>query len=820
MGFLDIFKKPNASRRFDSLFQDLFNEARSKKPDTYTDPSYHHLANLKEAQKLGSDDTRDFLLFILDQAREDWQKKKQFDRNGIWYHSLRIADHLLKHVDLETATMEKIAGAFAEIRKLKSALYYVPYITFLHAMQRSVRKYGYTPSTKSVLKTLLHDRTGYIGVDERKENDLILFLLQENASFEIAEHDQWGPMVITYLKSCDQETCAAWVTLFGHAKVGAGKSTPAAKWLKEAEGLLQKVGHEVYATQMIKWLQHLQGMLQDAHKAEHNNFLREENHEIVKGLIWCAGMVNDPSLHSTLEDYAVWAYKKKAGVGSLSVKTGTAAMFAFSTLPVKEGVARLSKFKTKIKNNSILKSIDKILRTLSEKKGLSISAMEELAVPDFGIVNGEMNMVMENCIARYSFQAGEITWLRDGRAQKSVPVEIKDTFAAEIKAFKKTIKEAGQMLPVVKSRLEQSYLEQREWEFDTWYKLYMEHELVSIIAKDLVWHFSQGEQKCQGIFSAGRFVDSSGEAITWLTASTKVQLWHPIGFAPEKIVAWRNFLRAKKIVQPFKQAYREVYIVTDAELRTEVYSNRYAAHILRQHQFAALLKQRGWMYRIQGTWDSHNTPYLTLSKWNLTAEFLVNADWAEGEGVVNDMGIFNYITTDQVRFVNGLNAVPLQEVPAIVFSEVMRDVDLFVGVTSIGNDAAWQDGGDRLQDRYWREYSFRDLSESAKIRSQVLESLIPSLKIAPVCSFDKKFLIVKGKLKTYKIHMGSGNILMEPDDRYLCIVPESKNISKAGEKIFLPFEGDGILSIIISKALLLADDDKIKDVTITRQLKN
>jgi hypothetical protein len=34
----------------------------------------------------------------------------------------------------------------------------------------------------------------------------------------------------------------------------------------------------------------------------------------------------------------------------------------------------------------------------------------------------------------------------------------------------------------------------------------------------------------------------------------------------------------------------------------------------------------------------------------------------------------------------------------------------------------------------------------------------------------------------------------------------------------LPFEGDRVLSIILSKAFLLADDRKITDPTITRQL--
>ena len=62
------------------------------------------------------------------------------------------------------------------------------------------------------------------------------------------------------------------------------------------------------------------------------------------------------------------------------------------------------------------------------------------------------------------------------------------------------------------------------------------------------------------------------------------------------------------------------------------------------------------------------------------------------------------------------------------------------------------------------------------------------------------------------------NILMEPNDQYLCIVPDrgGKGVT---ENVFLPFEGDSGLSVILSKAMLLAEDDKITDVTITRQIK-
>ncbi|NJL89696.1 MAG: hypothetical protein HC916_07775, partial [Coleofasciculaceae cyanobacterium SM2_1_6] len=91
------------------------------------------------------------------------------------------------------------------------------------------------------------------------------------------------------------------------------------------------------------------------------------------------------------------------------------------------------------------------------------------------------------------------------------------------------------------------------------------------------------------------------------------------------------------------------------------------------------------------------------------------------------------------------------------------------------------------------------------------------LKIAKQCEITEKFLVVKGSLRTYKIHLGSGNILMEPNDQYLCIVADRK-AEDVGSKVFLPFEGDAVLSIIISKAMLLADDTKIKDTTITSQI--
>ena len=58
---------------------------------------------------------------------------------------------------------------------------------------------------------------------------------------------------------------------------------------------------------------------------------------------------------------------------------------------------------------------------------------------------------------------------------------------------------------------------------------------------------------------------------------------------------------------------------------------------------------------------------------------------------------------------------------------------------------------------------------------------------------------------------------MKPNDQYLCIV--AKQGTPDSNKVFLPFEGDQRVAVILSKAFLLAEDTKITDQTILRQIK-
>jgi hypothetical protein len=145
----------------------------------------------------------------------------------------------------------------------------------------------------------------------------------------------------------------------------------------------------------------------------------------------------------------------------------------------------------------------------------------------------------------------------------------------------------------------------------------------------------------------------------------------------------------------------------------------------------------------------------------------------------------------------------------------MRDVDLFVSVTLIAADPHWVDRGENHYADYWRRASLGELTATAKVRRAALERLIPRTKIADRCTVTERYLVVRGELHTYKIHLGSANVLMDRDDSYLCIVPSRR---QPRERVFLPFE-DERLTLILSKAFLLADDARITDQSIVAQLR-
>lgn len=668
-------------------------------------------------------------------------------------------------------------------------------------------------------------------------------------SYPLEAGDIWTDAALIELRALDSKTQTAWAELLLHCLRVTG-SAPSSKWLKGMEKYLEIIGTQDFFNSLLHWFPLVdRPRLTPARRYDNLQSLLPVNADILKGLVWLCSKSEEPEIARALTALAISAYKKIPGSGPRAGKVGNACFWALGNMPGNEGVAQLSILKIKIKTNTAQKLIASALETAARRLGMTAEEIEEMSVPTYGLEDvGLRRDEFDDVVSELRVNGSEVeqVWLRrDGKPLSSPPKAIKEKYPEELKEILQAVKDIRKMLPAQRDRIDNLFLAQKRWTYASWRTRYLAHPLIGTIARRLIWAFSNGDQTSSAIWFDDQLRETDNRPLDWLDESTTVELWHPIHGESNVTLEWRQWLLDHEVRQPFKQAYREIYLLTDAERNTGVYSNRYAAHILRQHQFNSLCAAKGWKNSLRLMVDDEFPPATkVLPQWGLRAEY-----WIEGIGDqygtdTNETGTYLYLTTDQVRFYRmdavenrahaggggyvaqrwlgrgNAEPLPLEEIPPLVFSEIMRDVDMFVGVASVGNDPNWLDGGAGVRYRdYWHSYSFGELTESSKTRRQVLKTLLPRLKIAERCQLTDKFLVVRGDIRTYKIHLGSGNILMEPNDQYLCIVPSRRSGTMGKDKLFIPFEGDQTLAIILSKAFLLAEDKKITDPSITRQIK-
>ncbi|MFI7703961.1 DUF4132 domain-containing protein [Nonomuraea sp. NPDC049480] len=451
--------------------------------------------------------------------------------------------------------------------------------------------------------------------------------------------------------------------------------------------------------------------------------------------------------------------------------------------PTPETISALRAARRATRNPAVSKVLDRMFKRIEPALGNRL----EVA---FRLPDGRVRQAVGEHTAVISTD-GEVklSWWHGEKELKAVPAAVKREHPDEVKRLRELAKQTQQQRATLIRALEAGYA----GETAPPYRQLEGHS----VTERLIWEF----EVAPGVWR--------GE-LGLTVPDVPVRLWHPARASVEEVSAWRDVVQSKELRQPFKQAFRELYLLTPAEEATGTYSNRFAGHVVDRRRLGALFKERGWASDFLGPWDGGHDGdaqrVMAGGRWRVSLS----------HGLYEE----DYAATGEVRFhrlaEGRWHQAPLTEVPALVFSEAMRDVDLFVAVASITADPRWADHGpDRMRD-YWRAGSFAALQPSAQVRRDALSRLIGRTAIADRCTMTERFLVVRGDLRTYKIHLGSANILMEPDDAYLCIV--STRVPHAD--LFLPFEEDGRLALILSKAFLLANDTAITDPSITRQFRD
>ncbi|MBQ8288309.1 MAG: DUF4132 domain-containing protein, partial [Clostridia bacterium] len=371
----------------------------------------------------------------------------------------------------------------------------------------------------------------------------------------------------------------------------------------------------------------------------------------------------------------------------------------------------------------------------------------------------------------------ELRVAKDGKLLKSVPAKLKkhETVVA-LNDMKKKLTEQYRRTRVM---LEQAMEDGAEFTIGELCAL-TAHPVVYPMLKKLV--LISG--KVCGFLSGEGLIDCDGTLHT-LPADAQAVIAHPYQlYSNGTWQGYQRYLYEQQMVQPFRQVFRELYVKTEEEMERED-SLRYAGNQIQPAKTVAALKSRRWVA------DVENGLQKVYYKANIVAQIYALADWFSPADIEAP-------TLEWVDFVDRKTgkSVKIKDVPDVIFSEVMRDVDLAVSVAHAG-------GVDP------------ETSHSTmEMRAALLTHILPMFRLTNVRIEDRHALI-DGSLASYSVHLGSG-VVHQMGGAMIPVLPVH---SQHRGKIFLPFaDDDPKTAEIVSKILLFAEDSKIKDPMILSEI--
>ena len=211
----------------------------------------------------------------------------------------------------------------------------------------------------------------------------------------------------------------------------------------------------------------------------------------------------------------------------------------------------------------------------------------------------------------------------------------------------------------------------------------------------------------------------------------------------------------------------------------------FAGNQIQPAKTAACLKTRRWVA------DYEEGLQKIYYKENIIAHIYAQADWFSPSDIEAP-------TLEWVEFTHRKTgeSIKIKDIPAIVYSEVMRDVDLAVSVAHAG-------GVDPETSH-----------STVEMRKAIVEYNLPLFGIDNVV-LEGSHALIKGSRGNYSIHLGSG-VIHRQGGHQIQVLPVH---SQSRGKLFLPFlDEDPKTAEIMSKIVLFAGDTKIKDPYILDQL--
>ena len=376
-----------------------------------------------------------------------------------------------------------------------------------------------------------------------------------------------------------------------------------------------------------------------------------------------------------------------------------------------------------------------------------------------------------------------IKYEKDGKVLKSLPTKIKnEKYIEEIKEVHKNLKEQYSRS---RKMLEQSMEDGIKF-YAYEIKTLSTNPVVAPLIKDLVFKVDD----ILGYYEDNKLIgfDKKAKKVTLIEDIDKdilLSIAHPFDlFNSKQWPLYQQDILEREVKQVFKQVFRELYIKTKDELKMDK-SRRYAGHQIQPTKSIALLKTRRWVV------DDYEGLQKVYYKENIIAKMYAMTDWYS-PAEVEAPTIEDIVFYDRKTF----ELMTIEDVPDLIFSEVMRDIDLVVSVAHVGDVDP-------------------EASQSTiEMRRAIVEFNAKLFKLKNV-TFTESHALIKGTRAEYSIHLGSG-VIHQKAGATIEVLPIH---SQHRGRIFLPFiDEDPKTAEIMAKVLLFAQDEKIKDIFILDQI--
>lgn len=247
----------------------------------------------------------------------------------------------------------------------------MPLAGLLRAFENHAKKHGLGEPLRKALAPLigvLEAGTSYKDVTETLEG--LRALLRGELPPEPGLRqggDAWADALLEAVGASGQE--AAWQDLLAHCAT-ATSSKPSSKWLTRARELasgLDLVPVVIPALERVG--------------EPPNRLLDDSQTDLLRGLVWCAGLVDDPGLTAAVGKAADACFRKVQNHGPLNVKVGNACLETLNRLGTPDAVAQLSRLRTRVRHPSTRRQLDGVLDKVADRQGLTRAELEEMSVP-------------------------------------------------------------------------------------------------------------------------------------------------------------------------------------------------------------------------------------------------------------------------------------------------------------------------------------------------------------------------------------------------------------------------------------------------------